>query len=310
MEDLKALSQKFRIKWQEKDWVEYSGQIKKQISDSQKLTIMKQRMTAALKKKHGIENLNLRITTDSNKSRQAVLNRIAIPKGFVKNHILKSNEKISKKIRESECPIILSNNYIKLSGTFFNKRDIDKMTQVNSLYEKNKLIAFMVVYLMKKLGLNLNEKTELSKLGETKISFKISDSVTANISLSKYPSLVYAVGRKYINKVDTYKFSCNEMPILDKIDVIGKERMECVRQILGFEEWLFDKVIIDKKCFANTETHISFVEICTELNKKGWDKDRLDKLREIRGAALHGEIPDKASFRETESLVKELKKKQ
>ena len=86
--------------------------------------------------------------------------------------------------------------------------------------------------------------------------------------------------------------------------------MECVKQILGFEEWLFDKAIIDKKCFTDTETHISFGEICTELKKKGWDKDRLDKLSKIRGAALHGNIPDKASFRETELLIKELKKKQ
>lgn len=310
MEDLKGLSQKFNVVWQEKDWVEYSGQIKKQITDSQKLAIMKQRVTAALKKKHGIENLNLRITTDSDKSRQAVLNRIAIPKGFVKNHILKSNEKTSKKIREGGCPIILSDNYIKLSRIFFNNRDLDKMTEVNSLYEKNRLIAFMVVYLMNQLGLNLNGKTELSKLGEAKIRFKISDSITADISLSKYPSLVYAVGRKYINKVDSYKFISIDMPILDKIDVIEKERMECVKQILGFEKRLFDMAIIDKKCFTDTETHISFGEICNELNKKGWDKDGLDKLREIRGAALHGEIPDKASFPETELLIKELGKKQ
>ncbi len=310
LEDLKALSRKFSIKWQEKDWVEYARQIKNRITDSQKLTIMKQRLTAALKQKHGIENLNLRITTDSNKSRQAVMNRIAIPNGFVKKHILKSNEKISKKIRQSECPIILSNSYIKLSGIFLNNRDLDKMTEVNSLYEKNILIASMVLYLMKQLGLNLNGKIELSKLGETKISFRMSDSVTADITLSKYPSLVYAVGRKYINKVDTYEFSSNDMGILDKIDVIEKERMDCVRQMLGFEKWLFDKAIIDKKCFADTATHISFGEICKELNRKGWDKDRLDELRKLRNKALHGDIPDKASFRKPESLIKELEKKQ
>ena len=96
MESLKKLSREFNVRWQEKDWFEYSRQIKKRITGRQKLTIMKQRVTAGLKKKHGIENVNLRITTDSNKSRQAVSNRIAIPKGFVKRHILKSNEKRTK----------------------------------------------------------------------------------------------------------------------------------------------------------------------------------------------------------------------
>ena len=309
MEVLKTIAQKFGLKWQEKDWDVYLKQVVKDDPERQKLTIMKQRMTAALKKKHGIENLNLRITTDSNKSRQAVLNRIAIPKGFVKNHILKSNEKISKKIREAECPIVLSNNYIKLSGVFFNNRDLDKMTKVNSLYEKNRLIAFMVVYLMKKLGFGNVRRIELSELKQKEIPFKLSDNVTEDIPLSKYASLVYAVGRRYINKVDTYKFDSNDMPILDRIGVIEKERMECVKQILGFEKWLFNETIIEKKCFTDTETHISFGEICTELNKKGWDKDRLDKLREIRNAALHGGIPEKSSFRETELLIKELKKK-
>ena len=312
MGELRALAQKFNLAWQEKDWVEYSRQINKTITERQKITIMKQRLTAALKKKHGIENLNLRITTDSDKSRQAVMNRIAIPRGFVKNHIMKSNEKISKKIRQSECPIVLSNSYKKISGDFFNNRDIDKMTEVNGLYEKNILIAFMVVYLMKQLGISLNGKMKLSKLGEEKVGFKISDSVTANISLSQYPSLVYALNREYINKVDTYEFCDNDKTktILEKIDEIEKERMECVRQILGFEKWLFHNAIIEKTRFADIETHISFSEICEQLEKKRWDKDRLDKLRMIRRAALHCNIPEKVSFRETELLVRELKKEQ
>jgi hypothetical protein len=61
LENLRILARELGVGWQEKDWVEYSAQIKKQISDNQKLTIMKQRVTAELKKKHGLENLNLRI---------------------------------------------------------------------------------------------------------------------------------------------------------------------------------------------------------------------------------------------------------
>jgi len=145
---LRRLANDYGVKWEEKDWQEYSGQIKKQISDRQKLTIMKQRITAELKKKHGIENLNLRITIDSNKSRKAVLNRIAVPRGFVKEHILgwQGSEKVSKKTREAKCKILLSKEYEELSKQFFQTRNYDKMTQVNSLYEKNKLIAFMAVY--------------------------------------------------------------------------------------------------------------------------------------------------------------------
>ena len=81
----------------------------------------------------------------------------------------------------------------------------------------------MVVYLMNELGLSIGKEIELSKLDETKIQFKISDKVTENIPLSKYPSLVYAVNRQYVDNVDSYKFSERKpASVLDKIDVIEK----------------------------------------------------------------------------------------
>jgi hypothetical protein len=48
---LRQLAQDFKVEWKEKDWQEYSGQIKKEITERRKLTIMKQKVTAELKKK-------------------------------------------------------------------------------------------------------------------------------------------------------------------------------------------------------------------------------------------------------------------
>lgn len=309
---LRRLTQDFGVKWEEKDWEEYSGQIKKQITDRQKLTIMKQRVTAELKKKHGIENLNLRITIDSNKSRKAVLNRIAIPKGFVKKHILgwRGSDKVSKKIRETECKILLSKKYEDLSRQFFESRNYDKMTQINALYEKNKLTALMALYLMERLNIQLNKYTEINELNKTKVDFKISDKVTEKIQLSQYPSLVYAMSHKYVDNVNKYEFSQEDKkkPFLYKIDVIEKERMEFIKEVLGFEKYLFDNNIIDKSKFSDTATHISFKEICDDLGKKGCDGNKLTNLVKTRNVALHGEIPPESSFREAKSLINELKK--
>ena len=304
--NLRQLAKDFGVKWEEKDWEEYSGQIKKQIKEGRKLTIMKQRVTAELKKKHGIENLNLRISVDSNKSRKAVLNRIAIPRGFVKKHILgwQGSEKVSKKIREEGCKILLSKKYGELSKQFFEAKNYDKMTQINSLYEKNKLIALMAVCLMERLNIRLND------LKKTEVDFKISNKVTEKIQLSQYSSLVYAMSRKYVDSVYNYKFSDEnkEKPFLDKIGVIEEERMEFIKQVLEFEKYLFDNSVIDRKNFADTATHISFEEIRNELIKKGWDGDRLTKLRDARNEALHGEIPKETSFDEAKLLINKLKK--
>jgi len=310
--NLRRLASDFGVKWEEKDWDEYSGQIKKQITDSQKLTIMKQRITAGLKKKHGIENLNLRITIDINKSRKAVLNRIAIPRGFVKRHILgwQESEKVSKKIREAECEILLSKEYEELSKQFFQSKDYDKMTRINGLYEKNKLIALMAVYLMGQLRILFKEHTKLDDITKTTVDFKISDKVTVKIPFSNYPSLVYTMSSKYVDNIGNYGFSNKDKdkPILGKIDVIEKQRMEFIKEVLGFEKYLFDDKIIDKSKFADTATHISFAEIVEELVEKGWDKDRLTKLKDARNKALHGEILTGTSFDETKSLINELKK--
>ena len=311
LEGLRLLARKYGVQWQEKDWTEYSGQIKKQISDNQKLTIMKQNITAELKKKHGIENLNLRISIDRNKSRQAVKNRIALPKGFVRNHIQQNpSEKISKKIRESACKILLSGKYKDLSKQFFEEKNFDKMTQINSLYEKNKLIALMVIYLMEQLGLELKEKTKLSELKQTRITYKISDKVTEDIPLSHYPSLVYAMNRKYVDNIDRYAFAAYEAQkaILDKVDIIEKQRMEFIKQVLGFEQYLFENKIIDKSKFTDVETHISFTQIHNELIQKGWDQEKVSKLKEARNDALHGQIPVGTSFDKAKLLIDELKK--
>jgi len=316
---LRQLANDFGVNWEEKDWEKYSGQIKKQITDSQKLTIMKQRITAGLKRKHGIENLNLRITIDSSKSRKAVLNRIAIPRGFVKKHILdwQGSEKVPKKIREAKCKILLSKEYEELSRQFYKVKDYDKMTQINSLYEKNKLIALMAVYLMEQLRIQLKEHTELRNLDKTTVDFRISDKVTEKIPFSQYPSLVYAMSREYADNVDNYKFSEEDKKKLDKIkknlflgkiDIIEKQRMEFIKEVLGFEEYLFDDKIIDRSKFADTATHISFGEIVGELIGKGWDKDKLTKLEYARNKALHGEIPEATSFNEAKQLINELKK--
>lgn len=309
---LRQLAGSFGVKWEEKDWEEYARQIKERITDRQKLTIMKQRITAELKKRHAIENLNLRITIDSSKSRAAVLNRIALPKGFVKTHILQTpSDKIMKKTREAECKILLSGKYGDLSKRFFDEKNLDKLTQINGLYEKNKIIAFMVVYLMEQLKLGLKGKTKLAELKETRIRYKISDKVTEDIQLSQYPSLVYVIGRKYIDNVDRYKFAgdVRGKPILSKIDLIEKERLEFIRQVLGFEKELFDNTVIDKKNFTDTETHIKFRQIIDELVRKGWDATKLNKLKEARNAALHGEIPEGTSFQEANVLINELKNK-
>ena len=312
LSSLHLLSQDFGLRWEEKDWEEYYRQIKKQITDRQKLTIMKQRITAELKKKHAIENLNLRITININKSRKAILNRIAIPRGFVKKHILgwQASEKVSKKIREEKCKILLSKEYEELSKQFFQTKDYDKMTQINSLYEKNKLIALMAVYLMDQLRIQLNVDTELINLKKTEVDFSISDKVREKIPFSRYPSLVYSMSREYADNVDKYKFSKNDKdkPFLGKIDVIEKQRMEFIKQVLSFEEYLFENKMIDKSKFTDTATHISFKEIVEELFGKGWDKDRLIKLKDARDTALHGGIPAETSFDEAKLLINELKK--
>ena len=309
---LRQLAENFGVKWEEKDWEEYSRQIKKQITDRQKLTIMKHRVTAGLKKNHGIENLNLRITVDSNKSRKAVLNRIAIPRGFVKRHILgwQESDKVSKRIREARWKILLSKEYEELSKQFFETKDYDKMTQVNSLYEKNKLIVLMVVYLLEQLNIHLSEDTELNNLKETNVDFRISDKLTLKIPFSQYPSLVYVMSREYADNVHNYKFSeeNKKKPFLGKIDVIEKERMEFVKDVLSFEKYLFDNNVIDKSKFSDTATHISFKEICDELGKKGCDGNKLTKLEKARNAALHGQIPEETSFGEAKLLINELKK--
>lgn len=309
---LQHLAQGFGVKWEEKDWQEYAGQIKKQITNTQKLTIMKQRVTAGLKKKHGIENLNLRITIDSDKSRKAVLNRIAIPRGFIKEHILRwqGSEKVSKKIREAECKILLSKKYGDLSKEFFGAKDYDKMTQINGLYEKNKIIAFMVTYLMGQLRLGLKENTGLDKLDKTEMDFKMTDKVTVRIPFSQYPSLVFAISSRYVDNVDSYKFSQRDKnkPFLDKVDAIEKERMDFIKQVLGFEEYLFENNIIGKSKFTDVETHIGFDDICKELIAKGWDEEKINKLEYARNKSLHGEIPEKTSFGEAELLIYELKK--
>jgi len=311
LENLRLLSQELGVKWQEKDWVEYSGQIKKQISDNQKLTIMKQRITAELKKMHGIENLNLRISIDTNKSRQTVMNRIALPKGFVKNHIQQnSSEKISKRIREDYCKIELSGKYEELSRQFFDKKNFDKMTLINGLCEKNKLIAFMVIYLLERLGFELKEKTKLGELKQTRMTYKISDKVKEDIPLSYYPKLVYAMNRKYVDNIDSYAFAAYESKkaILDKVDIIEKQRMEFIKQVLCFEEYIFENRIIEKSKFNDEETHISFTQIHDELIKKGRDTEKLSKLKHARNKALHGEIPDGTSFEKAKLLINEIKK--
>jgi len=311
--NLRQLAKDFGVNWKEKNWQEYSGQIKKQITDRQKFTIMKQRVTAELKKKHGIENLNLRISIDSDKSRKAVLNRIAIPRGFVKKYILGwgGPEKVSKKTREAECKILILEKYEDLSKQFYEAKNYDKMTQINSLYEKNKLIAFMVIYLMEQLGLGLKGGKKLRELKETRVKYKISDKVTEDIAFSQYRSIVYAISRRYVDNIDNYKFPNEDKvkPILGKIDLIEKERLEFIKQILGFERCLFENNIIDKNNFNDTESHISFKEICDELIKKGYNKDTLTKLKDARNAALHGEIPGKTSFDEARLLINELKKR-
>ncbi len=312
LESLRRLAQNFGVKWEEKDWEEYSEQIKKRITDRQKLTIMKQRITAGLKKKHGIENLDLRITIDSNKSRKAVLNRIAIPRGFVKRHILgwQGSEKVSKKTREAECKILLSEKYKELSKQFIEAKNLDNLTEINSLCEKNKLIAMMAVYLMERLNIRLGKPTGLDELDKTEVDFKISDKVRVKIPFSQYPSLVYAMSSKYVDNVDSYKFSDEDKSksIFNRIDIIEKGRMEFIKEVLGFEKYLFENNIIDKSKFTDTATHISFKEIHDELIKKGWDKNKLTKLKDARDAALHGEIPQKDSFDEAKLLINELKK--
>jgi len=118
------------------------------------------------------------------------------------------------------------------------------------------------------------------------------------------------MSHKYVDNVNKYKFSHQDKkkPFLGKIDVIEKERMEFIKEVLGFEKYLFDNNIIDKSKFSDTATHISFKEICDELGKKGCDGNKLTKLVKTRNAALHGEIPAETSFREAKPLINELKK--
>ena len=311
LENLKLLAHEFGVDWQEKNWGEYSAQIKKRISDNQKLTIMRQRITTELKKKHGIENLNLRISIDSNKSRKAVMNRIALPKGFVKNHVLQQpSTKISRLIRETTCKIILSEKHEHLSKQFFDERNYDKMTQINSLYEKNKLISFMIIYLLEQLGLELKDKTKLSELKQTKMKYKLSEKVTEEVQLAQYPSLVYAMNRKYVDNIDSYAFSDDDSKktVLDKVDIIEKQRMEFIKQVLAFEEYLFENTIIDKSKFTDVDTHISFTQIHDELIERGWDKEKLSNLKDARNDALHAQIPGGTSFDKAKVLINELKK--
>ena len=169
----------------------------------------------------------------------------------------------------------------------------------------------MVIYLLEQLGLNLKEKTKLSELKQTRLKYKLSDKVTEDIKLYQYPSLVYAMSRKYVDNVDNYAFSDEDAKkaILDKVDIIEKQRMEFIKLVLGFEEYLFDDTIIDKSKFTDVETHISFTQIHDELVEKGWDKEKISKLKDARNKALHGEIPDGTSFNKAKLLINELKKR-
>jgi len=313
LESLKLLVRNFGINWEEKDWEIYLKQVVKPDPERQKLTIMKQRVTAELKKKHGIENLNLRVTIDSNKSRKAVLNRIAIPRGFVKKHImqLSINENLLKKLRNAECKILLSDKYGELAKKAFENGDLDRLTQINGLYEKNKLIAFMVIYLLERLRLELKDKKKLSNLKQRRMKYKLSENVTVDIPISQYPSLVYAMNRKYVDNIDNYKFSDEDAnkAIFDKVDLIEKQRMEFIKQVLGFEKYLFENNILDKSKFTDVDNHISFTKIIDELIVKAWDTQKLSKLKDARDKALHGQILDGSSFCEAKLLINELKKR-
>ncbi len=299
IETLRMLCRDYRLPWEEKDWDEYS----RPITDRQKLTIMRQRATAALKERQGIRGLNLRLSQDSNKSRQAVMNRIALPVGFVREHILGTREKISKKIRGSPCLIELSKRYRGLSERCLERRDLNTLTAINGLLEKNTLIAFMVLHLMDDPGFKIDRPLSVYELKERKIPYKITERVTVEIPLAHYPSLAYAISRRYLDRVDQYPFPEAERAksLLEKIDFIEKGRFEYIRQVLGFEKYLFDNKIIDRDNFS------SFEEICGGLVKKGWDKDILNQIRNARNNALHGDIPDRITFYRAGVLIKSLK---
>jgi hypothetical protein len=311
---LKKLAENFSLKWEEKGWSIYLKQVPKADPERQKLTIMKQRVTARLKEKHGIENLNLRITIDSNKSRKAVLNRIAMPRGFVRDHILglQRSENISKKIRGAPCEILLSDSYGRLAKEFFDCRDWDKLTQINSLYEKNKIIAMMVLWLMEKPGISLDGATRLDELKKQKVCFDVTKKTRIRIPLSQYSSLAYVLSSGYADDIDSYKFSEQEkkepLPFMKKVKIIEKERQDFIKEILDFEEYLFNNNIIDKSKFSNVVSHIGFGEICSELKNKGYNEEGLKKLQYVRNKALHGGIPCKTSFDEAKLLINEFKK--
>ena len=93
-----------------------------------------------------------------------------------------------------------------------------------------------------------------------------------------------------------------------KIDIIEKQRMEFIKEALGFEKYLFDDKILDRSKFDDTKTHIGFGEIVKELIEKRCDNDKLTKLKDARDAALHGRIPKENSFDEAKQLINELKK--
>jgi hypothetical protein len=168
----------------------------------------------------------------------------------------------------------------------------------------------MVIYLMEQLGLEMKKQTKLSEIKQTRVKYKLSDKVTEDIQLSRYPSLVYAMSRKYVDNIDNYEFSSEEArkATLDKVDTIEKQRMGFIKEVLDFEKYLFSNKIIDKSRFSNVETHIGFAQIHDELIEKGWNAEKLSRLRDARNKALHGEIPDKTSFEKAKLLINELKK--
>ncbi len=307
--ELKKLTVELRIEWKEKDWDEYSRQTKSKITETRKFSIMKQSVIKDLKKKYGIENIKLRIGAERDKSRKAVLNRIAVPKHFIEKHILQTEEKIPKKIRESNCQILLSKKYNKLSKEYYKKKDLKKMTAINDLYEKNILIAFMVSYLMgtKEVDISLAGQKSINELKKTKVKYKISNKTEVEITFKQYPSLTHAINSSYIDNVDGYEFPDEDKKkdVFKKIEIIEYERKEFIRKVLEFEENLCKKEVISRKRVADA-IYISFNDICEDLKAKDWNEDKLNKIKNYRNNALHGKILDKNSYRNGKLLIEKM----
>jgi hypothetical protein len=167
----------------------------------------------------------------------------------------------------------------------------------------------MAIYLLEKLNIGLNTKTRLDNLKQTEVKFRITEKKEEKITLSQYPSLVYAISEKYAESIDIYKFSKEDgdKGLLAKVDIIEKQRMKFIEQVLGFEKYIFDNSILDKSKFSNTTNHKGFGNVCKELALKGFDENKLTKIRNVRNYALHGGIPNGSSFSETVELINLLK---